>query len=110
MNSRPKLFEHVIATIRPPAGCRRPDVIAAAGRRGLFQVVGVISKEDRLGHTGEPAMMAREGADGIAQIVTRRIPLGYLAEIETAPPGAGKPPDPAATLTTRSRSAGISDA
>jgi len=110
MNSRPKLFEHVIATIRPPAGCRRPDVIAAAGRRGLFQVVGVISKEDRLGHVGEPAMMARDGEDGISQTVTRRIPLGYLAEIETAPPGAVRAADPAARFTTRIRSARTSEA
>ena len=101
---RPRLFEHVIATIRPPAGCRRRDVIAAAGRRGLFQVVGTISKEDRLGHTGEPAMMPRDGEDGISQIVSRRIPLGYLAEIETAPAGAGKPPDPAAAIRRRSAS------
>lgn len=84
-----ELFQHVYATFRPPAPYDRklrPELAAAVGKRGLFQVGRRIVKEDGFPlNRGEWAMSPRDRAFGFEVC-----PLSYLVEIEPAPPGAGK--------------------
>ena len=80
-----RLFDHVYAVYRPPERESRPEYAKYAGQRGLFQVVGVISKDDRTGGTGELAMMPRQ-LRGATRFPFHRCPVSHLAELRYAPP------------------------
>jgi hypothetical protein len=84
-----KLFDHVYATYRPPERECDPRYAQAIGRRALFQVAGVITLEEGK-HAGELAFMPRDMRDGTAGLFPPRVPLTHLADVELAPPGAGK--------------------
>ena len=85
-----RLFDHLFATYRPPERERDPQYVRALGQRTLFQVVGVVSEQERVGHVGEPALMPRDLRDGTARLLPHRLPLSHVANVEPAPPEAGQ--------------------
>jgi hypothetical protein len=80
-----KLFDHVYAVYLPPERERRPEHAHHFGTRGLFQVVGVIGKDDRVAGIGELAMMPRQ-LRGSPRFPFHRCPVSHLVELEPALP------------------------
>jgi hypothetical protein len=80
-----KLFDHVYAVYLPPPRERRPEYAGHVGVRGLFQVVGVISKDDRVGKIGDLALMPRQ-LRGSPHFGFHRCPISHLVELQWAPP------------------------
>ena len=89
MSSQLQLFDHVFAVYCPPERAVDPRYSAAIGRRGLFQVAGVVTLDERK-HVGEPVLIPRDMRDGLGALFPHRVPLSHLREVELAPPEAGK--------------------
>jgi hypothetical protein len=84
-----KLFDHVFAVYRPPEKERDPKYAEGVGKRGLFQLIGVVGVEERR-HVGDLVFLPRQIRIGDPDCFPHRVPLSHLEGLELAPPEAGK--------------------